>query len=294
MSFRGSDDDLKDIGQNHSYNFFNPKAGFFFSITPDMQAFLSASVANREPTRADFKEAAGDPEAMPGAERLYDIEAGYKLRKGKSSFGVNLYGMIYKDQLVPTGELSNVGYPITTNVEKSYRAGVELTAGIVPTDFIEWNFSLTFSQNRIPGFTEYYVDYNTSDGTSEYKSRFLGSVDIAYSPSLTGSSDLAVNLIPVLNIHLTSKYVGKQYFDNTMNNERMIDPYFVNNIRIDFEPAGRIKGAELQLLVNNIFNSKYESNAYGGNWFEDGIEKTWSYYFPQAGTNFMLRLGLNF
>ncbi len=132
MSLRGSDDDLKDIGQNHRYNFFNPKAGLFFSITPDQEAYLSFSVANREPTRADFKEASGDPEAMPRPERLYDIEAGYKLRTGKSSFGVNLYGMIYKDQLVPTGELCNVGYPITTNVEKSYRAGVELIAGIIP------------------------------------------------------------------------------------------------------------------------------------------------------------------
>jgi iron complex outermembrane receptor protein len=291
---RGPDDDLKDIGQNHSYNFFNPKAGFFFSITPDMEAFLSASVANREPARADFKEAAGDPEAMPGPERLYDIEAGYKLRTGKSSFSVNLYDMIYKDQLVPTGELSNVGYPITTNVEKSYRAGIELTAGIIPTDFIQWNFSLTLSQNKIPAFTEYYVDYNTSDGTSEYKSRVLGSVDIAYSPSLTGSSDLALKLFPVLNFHLISKYVGKQYFDNTMNNERIIDPYFVNNIRIDYEPARKLKGAQLQLLINNILNVSYESNAYGGNWFEDGIEKTWSYYFPQAGMNFMVRLGLKF
>ncbi len=88
---------------------------------------------------------------------------------------------------------------------------------------------------------------------------------------------------------------GKQYFDNTMNSERIIDPYFVNNVRIDFVPVAlSMKGAELQLLVNNIFNTKYESNAYGGNWFEDGVEKTWSYYFPQAGTNFMMRLSLKF
>jgi len=98
-----------------------------------------------------------------------------------------------------------------------------------------------------------------------------------------------------LNLHLISKYVGKQCFDNTMNNERMIDPYFINNIRIDFNPViGKIKGTQLQMLVNNLFNVEYESNAYGGNWYEDGIEKTWSYYFPQAGTNFMVRLGFKF
>ncbi len=292
---KGFDDDLKDISQGHRYNFFNPKAGLFFSIAPDRDAYLSLSIANREPTRADFKEAAGDPASMPLPERLYDIEAGYKMRTGKSSFGLNLYGMIYKDQLVPTGELSNVGYPITTNVSKSYRAGVEFTAGIIPSDFVEWNFSLTFSKNRISDFIEYYTDYNTSDGTSEYKGRALGAVDIAYSPSFTGSSDLSLKLHRTVNLHFISKYAGKQYFDNTMNNERIIDPYFVNNVRIDFVPVAlSLKGAELQLLVNNIFNTEYESNAYGGNWFEDGVEKTWSYYFPQAGTNIMMRLSLKF
>ena len=98
-----------------------------------------------------------------------------------------------------------------------------------------------------------------------------------------------------VEVHFISKYVGKQYFDNTMNPERMIDPYFVNNLRIDFEPViPKIKGAEFQLLINNIFNNLYESNAYGGNWYENGIEKSWSYYFPQAGINFMIRAGLTF
>jgi len=131
--------------------------------------------------------------------------------------------------------------------------------------------------------------------TSEYKSRELGKVDIAYSPSVTASSDLALKLIPSLKIHLISKYVGKQYFDNTMNSERMLDPYLVNNVLVDFEPKTKhLRGAEIQLLINNIFNTEYESNAYGGNWFEDGIEKSWSYYFPQAGTNVMFRAGIMF
>jgi len=98
-----------------------------------------------------------------------------------------------------------------------------------------------------------------------------------------------------LKFHFISKYVGKQYFDNTMSNARMLDPYFVNNVRIDFEPkVKKLKGVELQLLLNNVFNAQYESNAYGGNWSENGIERTWAYYFPQAGINFMVKLGLKF
>ena len=291
----GIDDDLKDIGQEHKFGFFNPKAGVFFSITPNQDAYFSFSVANREPTRTDFKEASGDLNATPKPETLYDTEMGYKLRTGKSSLAINLYGMIYKNQLVPTGELSNVGYSITTNVEKSYRLGMEITAGIKPLKFIDWNLNLTLSRNKITDFTEYYVDYNTSDWSSEYLSKNLGEVDIAYSPLITGTSDLTFKIISGVDFHFISKYVGEQYLDNTMNPERMIDPYFVNNFRLDYEPSFRnIKGVELQFLVNNIFNEIYESNAYGGNWYEDGVEKSWSYYFPQAGTNFMCKIGVKF
>jgi iron complex outermembrane receptor protein len=294
-SLRGEDDDLKDIGQSHNFSFFNPKAGLFYKLSSGQEAFLSLSVANREPTRTDFKEAAGDSEATPRPERLYDLEAGYVLRSARSSVGLNLYGMYYRDQLVPTGELSNVGYSIMTNVEKSYRIGAEITAGFKPSGFIGMDMSLTLSSNKIVNFLEHYIDYNTSDWSEEYKSKNLGTVDIAYSPSITGSCDLYSNILPPLKVHLISKYVGSQYFDNTMNSERMLDPYFVSNVMIDFEPALKsLRGASLQLLVTNIFNAQYESNAYGGNWFEDGQEKTWAYYFPQAGTGFMLRLGLKF
>lgn len=294
-TLRGEDDDLKDLGQSHAFSFINPKAGLFFRLSQGQDAFISMSVANREPTRTDFKEATGDSEATPRPERLYDLEAGYVIRSARSSAGVNFYGMYYRDQLVPTGELSNVGYSIMTNVDKSYRIGTEITAGFRPSGFIGLDMSLTLSSNKIVNFIEHYTEYNTSDWSEEYKSNNLGTVDIAYSPSITGSSDLCLNIMPALKAHLISKYVGSQYFDNTMNSDRMLDPYFVNNFMIDFEPEIRnLRGASLQLLVTNIFNAQYESNAYGGNWFEDGQEKTWAYYFPQAGTGFMLKLGLKF
>ncbi|MDP4223381.1 MAG: TonB-dependent receptor [Bacteroidota bacterium] len=291
---RGPDDDLKDLTQSHFFSFLNPKAGLFLSVSPNQDTYISFSVAHREPTRADFKEASGDMEAMPRPERLYNAESGYNLRSSRADLGINLYGMFYRDQLVPTGELSNVGYPITTNVKNSYRGGIELSVSIRPAGFFNWNFNTTFSRNKILKLTEYFTNY-TSDGGSQYLSKYLGTVDIAYSPSLIGSSDLIFRPYDKLGIHLISKYVGKQYFDNTMSNDRKLDPYFVSNLRIDFDQALRqVKNIELQLLVNNIFNAKYESNAYGGNWFEDGTEKTWAYYFPQAGINFMARLGVKF
>ncbi len=292
---RGIDDNQVDLGQVHNFNFFNPKAGIFYSVNPNQDAYLSFSVANREPSRADFKEATGDPSATPGPETLYDSEMGYKIRGNKFSGSLNLYAMYYKDQLVPTGQLSNVGYPISTNVAKSHRLGIELNAGLKPLSFLSWNINLTLSRNKIRDFVEYYNDYDTITGITAYKNKDLGTVDIAYSPSVTGVSDLAFRISKNASAHFISKYVGRQFFDNTMSSERMLDPYFINNLRFDFDPAiPKIKNTEIQLLINNIFNASYESNAYGGNYFESGVEKSWSYYFPQAGINWMIRASITF
>ena len=291
----GIDDDLKNLDQEHRFVFFNPKAGLFYNLTRNQDVYFSFSVANREPSRADFKEATGDPDATPKQETLYDYELGYKLRGEKYSAGLNLYGMFYKDQLVPTGELSNVGYVISTNVKNSYRLGIELTAGIKPVRFLRWNFNATLSRNKILDFTEYYTDYISSDNSEVYKNKMLGTVNIAYSPSFTSASDMNFSVLKNLDLHFISKYVGSQYFDNTMNPERKLGAYFVNNLRLDFNPSLlMLKQTTFQLFINNLFNSRYESNAYGGNWYEDGVEHTWSYYFPQAGINFMVSASLTF
>jgi iron complex outermembrane recepter protein len=290
----GIEDNLMNISQHHRLGFINPKAGIFLSVSPNQDVYASFSVANREPTRSDYTEAAGDPSATPKPETLYDTELGYKLRSKGNSLAVNLFGMVYKDQLVPTGQLSNVGYTIMTNVPKSYRLGVELSGGTRISDFADWNLNITLSRNKINDFVEHAIEYN-SDGTSNFITRNLGLVDIAYSPSVTGSSDILFKVVNGIGLHLISKFVGKQYFDNTMSSSRTIDPYFVNNIRVDIEPKVRnLKGLELQLLINNVLNNLYSNNAYGGNWYEAGIEKTWSYYFPQAGINYLVKLAIKF
>ncbi len=80
-----------------------------------------------------------------------------------------------------------------------------------------------------------------------------------------------------------------------MNPDRSINPYFVNNLAFDFSlPVRRIRSVEFRLLINNLFNNLYVSNGYGGLWYEDGVEKTWAYYFPQAGINFLVSAGIKF
>ncbi|HCC71983.1 MAG TPA: TonB-dependent receptor [Bacteroidales bacterium] len=291
----GEDDDMLDLGMDKEFNFFNPKGGMFMKIDPNQDLFFSLSVANREPTRANYKDAKGDPGAMPQPETLYDFEAGYNLNMSKFRAGLNLYYMHYKDQLVPTGELSNVGYPIMTNVEQSYRTGIEFSTAIKPVGFIEWDLNATLSRNRIRNFVEHYVDYITLTSEEIPMTKEIGDVNIAYSPGIICNSDIGISPLRDLDIHIISKYVGKQYFDNTNSESRIINPYLVNNLRLDYIiPTKGMKNIALQMQVNNILNSLYENNAYGGNYYIDGEEYTWAYYFPQAGINYLVRLTVSF
>ncbi len=293
--FTGPDDDLKDLTGSHRFTFFNPKAGLFWSNGSGSEAFVSAALAHREPSRTDFKDAAGDPGATPRQERLTDLEGGYAYKNPRAAVSVILYYMHYNDQLVPTGQISNTGYPIMTNVPVSYRTGVELAGSYRPSPVATLRMNLTLSRSMIRDFKNYYFNYNTDDWSEEYLFSDLGTVDIAYSPRVTGAAELELYPVERFSVRLTGKYVGKQYFDNTMSGERIISPYFVSNISAGYRLKVR-KAGELtfRFMVNNLFNTMYENNAYGGMWSEDGNEKTWAYFFPQTGINYTGGISLSF
>jgi len=261
---------------------------------------LSVSVAHREPTRSNFTDATGDADVTPRAERLTDFEGGYSYKTAKLSLNLNLYYMLYHDQLVPTGKISNTGYPVMTNVPESFRTGAELSCSYRPSDIITMRMNMTLSNNKIRDFRNYFFNYNTSDWSEEYTWEDLGSVDIAYSPRIISSAEMEIKPLKNVALSFNGKYVGKQYFDNTMRESRTIDPYYTFNMFLDYTLTLRDKGqAVLKLSVNNFTdglfgNNHYESNAYGGMWAEDGVEKTWAYYFPQAGINYMIGLSFSF
>ncbi|MDR1937023.1 MAG: TonB-dependent receptor plug domain-containing protein, partial [Tannerellaceae bacterium] len=177
-SIRGSDDkagDHVDVAKN--WNFFNPKAGLNYSHR-EHDAFVSFAVANREPNRDNFTEAA--PGEHPTHETLYDYEAGYSYANSLFRLGLNLYYMDYTNQLILSGKISEIGEALTTNIKDSYRAGVELTAGLRLASWLSWNGNLTLSRNKINGFTEYVDNWDSGEQDAEY----LGTTDIAYSPGL--------------------------------------------------------------------------------------------------------------
>jgi len=296
----GPDDDLADLDQTHSWNFYNPKFGMNYKISSSQDIFFSYGVANREPSRADIKDAMKyGTSNTPKSERLLDYELGYNIKLPSFALSINLYYMNYKDQLVLIGKLSDVGYPLMTNVDISYRRGIEITTAFKPTKWLKWEVNTTLSKNQIKDFAEYLDQYDNSNDWNPLPQQVnnLGDTPISFSPSLVGSSNLTLNILKNLNLSLISKFVGKQYFDNTGNKGRMLDSYFVSNIKIDYQLKIKgLKSTRIEFYVNNIFDLMYEANAwvYRARFANDGSEYREDGYFPQAGRNFMLKIGVDF
>lgn len=281
----GVNDELTPIPQEYHWNFVNPKVALhYFMDKPKVKhSFdLSFATANREPTRNDLVGAPDDRKPVP--ETLYDLEFSYMNYNDKYFFNTTLYGMYYKNQLVRTGELDQTGDPLMTNVDKSYRVGIELSAAYKPVHFFTWHVNGGFSLNRILNYTHYIEDWENGG----YVEQQIGNTPIAYSPNVVIGNDFTFTPLHDFNISLITKFVSKQYLDNSGDAAYILKPYTYTNLRLSYTFHFRVlKDLELFLNVNNLFNTKYETNAalYTG---MIGDEKYYdAYYFPQAGINLL-------
>ncbi len=286
----GIDDDLRDIAQQHTFNFFNPKLGVYYQPAANQNLYLSFAIANREPNRSNYVDAPRGEE--PTFETLRDWELGYNYSSSKFSFGANYYYMCYKNQLVLTGQINDVGAGIMVNVDKSYRTGIELQTGVQIFPKLQWTGNATFSMNKIKDFTEYVDNWDTW-GQEEYH---LGTTDLAFSPNVLGNSQFQLTPFEKLSLSFVTSYVGKQYIDNTSSNTRALDAYFVNHLKADYSfTTGRFfDEIQLHLMVNNLFNAMYESNAWVYSYILGGERYEMDGYFPQAGTHFMFGIDFKF
>ncbi|MDR1527644.1 MAG: TonB-dependent receptor [Dysgonamonadaceae bacterium] len=284
---------MQPLNVNEQFRFFNPKAGAFYQIDAQNHLYASLAVAHREPNRNNYTDA--NFNEVPKPERLLDYELGYQFRNRRFAAGLNLYYMRYKDQLVLTGRVNDIGEPLTSNVPDSYRTGMEWTAAAQIASWLDWSGNVTWSENKILRFTEYVEDWETGNFEAEY----LGTTPIAYAPNIIAGSLLTAHYRD-FSIGLHSHYVSKQYMDNSGSESRKIDAYFVNNLRgtYTFHPQG-LKSLELACSVNNLFNEKQESNGYVWyTWYEgsDANRKRGNdlRYFPQAGTHVLVHLTAKF
>ncbi len=258
---------------NDNFNFFNPKAGLTYTVDNANAIYFSYARANREPNRTDYEGGSVKPE------QLNDFELGWRFVAPKAQINLNGFYMRYKDQLVLTGELDNVGNPIRTNVGKSYRLGLEVDArfqldkkwAIAP------NFTLSDNKN---------IDFVLEDGTDLIG---LGNTNIAFSPKLIAANSVLFLPIENLQLNLLSKFVGSQYMNNINDGQGKLKDYFVNDFNVVYTifPKSVFESISISVLANNFANRKYISNGadYGGGYV---------YYYPQAGANFLAGLTLKF
>ncbi|HVZ55304.1 MAG TPA: TonB-dependent receptor plug domain-containing protein [Chitinophagaceae bacterium] len=262
------------------YSFFNPKVGLTYS-RGEWQSYLSFSVAGKEPNRDDYE--AGITQ-QPRPERLYDWELGTQRHRGHASYGITLYYMHYRDQLVLTGRINDVGSYTRTNIPRSYRMGLELQGSLKLSDWMQADANLSLSRNKVLQFTEYVDDYDNGG----QKSFHYRSTDIALSPGILGGATLRFWVCPRLELDAISKYVSEQYLDNTQRANRRLAPYYTQDLKGQYTlNRGWLKHAAVIARVNNLFNRKYEPSGYTYSYIYGGSLTTENYYYPMAGTNFM-------
>ena len=265
-----------------TFNFFNPKAGITFDLNANNNFYLSYAVANREPNRNDYE--SGNPKP----EKLNDFELGWRYVSTDVQLNTNVYYMSYKDQLVLTGELNDVGAPLRENIGDSYRLGLEIDANIRINDKFSIRPNVALSTNKN---VDFFIDRD--DVLQD-----LGNTNIAFSPSLVAGNILSYTPSEAMNLSLFSKYVGEQYLSNTDTEASKLDSYFTTDFNITYEiKMNRIlKSIVISGLVNNILNEKYVSNGYTylDSWSTPGNTFEVQGFYPQAGTNFLIGATLSF
>lgn len=284
VSYKANGDDTGLV--DDKFNFFNPKAGLTYKINPNSQAYFSYARAHREPNRTDYE--SGNPKP----EQLNDFELGYRFGSEKLALNINGYYMLYKDQLVLTGALNDVGAAIRENSGNSYRLGIEIDGTWRFADKWQINPSVTLSSNK-------NVDYKAQINGELVD---LGNTNISFSPNIIVGNALTYTPINNLYVSWLSKYVGEQFMGNTDSEASKLDAYFTNDLNISYEiPLKKwFKSISFNILANNIFNVKYVSNGYyytyDDDWSVPGSISTieGAGYYPQAQFNILGGISLKF
>lgn len=268
------------------WTFFNPKAGIRYT-KEKTSTYLSFARATKEPNRDDFE--AGNME-IPRPERLDDWEAGIQHTSKKYRYSITFYYMNYKDQLVLTGRINDVGAYTRTNIAKSFRRGIELEGSYSFKPWLQLTSNLALSQNKIQSFTEYYDDYDNGG----QKTNLFTSTNIAFSPAVVNNTILSASIMKKTELRWIAKYVSRQYLDNTSRKYRSLDPYLVNDLQINRTFSLKNGTAVSTVIqVNNLFNKRYAPNGYTYSYYYGGNIINNNYFYPMAERNWMIGLNIS-
>jgi len=285
-SFFGFNESFENSQQKVHHDFFNPKAGLSYDFNKSNRAYASFAIGHKEPIRGDYVNSTSM--SRPEAEEMQDVEAGYRYNGSRVKAGFNIYYMNYKNQLILTGEINDVGAYTRMNVPNSFRRGIEIEAGASILKSLAITGNITLSQNEIKDFTEFVDSYDADFNYLPQTEISHSNTSIAFSPDVVSS--VTISWLPVknLSLDLITKYVSDQYLDNTENDLRKLDAYLVNDFIAGYHfSLPFVKEISLKLAVYNFLNELYESNGYTYGYLYDGQLVQENFYFPQAGTSWM-------
>jgi len=284
-------DTANNVNVARTFNFVNPKIGVTYT-KDGWQAYFSYAYGSKEPNYTDFET---DSSSQPKAEKLNDLELGVERKKKTYSWGADIYYMLYKDQLILTGQLNSVGGPTRINVPNSYRLGLELQGAVSITNWLGLSGNATFSMNKIKSFAEFLKSYDSLYNPLGVQEIDHSNTDISFSPDVIAGG--SINIIPVKNaqISFVSKYVSRQYLDNTSNITRSLAPYFTENARLSYALKNKFsKETDIILQVNNLFSEQYNSNGATYPEIDGGVTNNYNYFFPMALINYMIGVNIHF
>ena len=271
---------------NDTFRFFNPKVGANYQLNTKNAIYIYAGIANKEPRRDDYENGSIKPE------RLFDYELGWKHNSKNVTINTNAFYMQYKNQLVSTGALNDVGAQIFTNSGDSFRYGIEVESVIKIMNKWTLQPNITLSQNKNVDF------YFQRDGVLQN----LGNTNISFSPNIVFGNATTYSPIKNLNLTLLNKFVGEQFMGNIDSQKSVLGDYNIHDFNVTYlwNINKGIKSILFSGLVNNIFDYKYESNGYfytyDDTWSVPGQTTTLdgTGYYPQAGINFLAGATLTF
>ncbi len=291
-TFLGFNNDLQNVTQSDELHFMNPKAGILYE-RDNTHFYASFAVANREPNRNDYTEST--PATRPRPERLYNTEIGWRQTWKKAAFGANVYHMYYRDQLALNGQINDVGAFTRVNIDRSYRLGLELMGGLELLPTLRLDGNATFSRNQIQYFKEFIDSYDVDFNWLTQEIHEHRNTNLSFSPNVIAGIELSWQPLRPLQMTLSNKYVSRQYIDNTSDVNNVINAYTFTNARLRYVWQPRFaKEIAATLLVQNIFNTLYETNAWSYRYVYEGTPALDQGFYPQAGTNFLLGLSIGF
>jgi iron complex outermembrane recepter protein len=277
---------------NDRFHFFNPKAGLTYT-RGTITAYASYAIANKEPNRNDYE--TGSVQAKPKAETLKDLEFGIQQAKANFNWSTGFYFMNYKDQLMLSGKINDVGDALRFNVPSSYRMGMELQAGYRPSTKLIVSGNVSLSRNKIRDFYDNIPRYDVNFDLVQQDTIYYKETNMAFSPNVVAAGNIRYLPVKHAEIALMSKYVGDQFLDNTSKQNRKLEGYFVQDLRLSYSILQWMaKEINLTLQVNNLLNKRYESNGYTYSYMYDKATVTENFYYPMAGRNFLASVNVKF